>query len=176
MSYQTVKRGWEKSKTEGGQHRSSMWRPFPDIQRSLLYLARRPWFTSSLPKSILSQDFTLMLHSWSKIGVRDRSEEYRGTAGTGQRGGSEREFEGWVLRRGEGEIDGGKEGGTVWEGVQEGKKDRKDVKRGWRRSREENRRRGKEGGRQGAVICQTRQTYPPPSNLRYSVCLFSVLI
>ena len=30
----------------------------------------------------------------------------------------------------------------------------------------------REGGRQGAAICQTRQTYPPPSNLRYSVCLF----
>lgn len=35
---------------------------------------------------------------------------------------------------------------------------------------------GLNGGREGAAICQTMQTYPPPSNLRYSVCLFSVLI
>ena len=35
---------------------------------------------------------------------------------------------------------------------------------------------GREAGRQGAAICQTGQTSPPPSNLRYTVCLFSVLI
>lgn len=32
----------------------------------------------------------------------------------------------------------------------------------------------REGGRQGAAaICQTMQTYPPPSNLRYAVYFLS---
>lgn len=34
-------------------------------------------------------------------------------------------------------------------------------------------RRGKRGGSQGAAICQTVQTDPPPSNLRYTVYFLS---
>lgn len=68
-----------------------------------------------------------------------------------------------MLRRGEGDT-----GGMVG---REGKRTGRMLSRG---EGEVRKRRGRQ--RQGAAICQSSLTYPPPSNLRYSVCLFSVLI
>lgn len=98
-----------------------------------------------------------------------------------------------MLRRGEGEIKGGRE--RERDGVRGGVRVEQEERRtgrmlrrgegevgrttggGEKKKRGDRRTGGTEGWREGAAICQTRQTCPsPPSNLRYSVCLFSALI